>query len=460
MTDLKLSDIQVSTWNPRKNFNPEELEELQASIEQYGILEPLIVRPVNSHYELVAGERRYRAAVNIGLENVPVTIREFTDAEVHEIMLIENLQRSSLEPLEEAQSLQVILGQGKVTQGELAAKLGKSQAWVANRLRLLQAPEELKGLLISREITSKHVLAALPYSGYPVFQKITEELQEKIREDKSCSVNEFNEIITDVVTKLYDNDYTFDLDNIPYDYRNYKPYMDFSRCEGCKHIVLATYYNDSQHRYCLNRKCWKDLANTAMNAYEKEREKAVEKLADASEVVDLSHLNYDEYKRIYDFEIDVAPCHPCDKCRKDEDNRLVCLDPKCYKKKQSARTREKNRAIKSERERVWNAVDTWIGSCQDLDARWMLKCLIFSCNENRVIKALSRWGKLESTNAYMHKDDVDNFVSSIPEDEVLPAIVRVLCFDRLEQYDFLSLEILERFVPAAVPFYSPAEASE
>ena len=455
--DLNLPDIHITAWNPRKNFDEEELTELQASIEQYGILEPLIVRPVNDSYQLVAGERRYRAASNLGLQTVPVVIKELTDAEVHEIMLIENLQRSSLEPLEEAQSLQVILSQGKVTQGELAARLGKTQPWVANRLRLLQAPEELKDLLISREISSKHVIAALPFSGYPVMKAIVEKLKEKLEEDKNCSVNDLLEIIEDSIR--YDElDSVLRIDNLDYDYRKYKEYIDFSKCKDCKHIVKIKQWG-SEFRYCLNKNCWSKIIDAAVLEYHRTVDESLLEMAEKG-IVDISLLDNDSYEVIRQLEIDSHECESCDNYRKTTDNYMVCLDPECYKKKQRSHTRSKNRRIKQEKKCVWEAVDSWIKVDTHVDERWILRCLIFSGNDKLVIKALSPWGELTSTNPYMDIEAVDKFVSSIPEDNVMSAIVRVLCYCRLGQYSSVSLELLQRFVPAAAEYYIPPEASE
>lgn len=126
MDEVMIKSIAISGWNPREDFNPEDLNELKASIEEYGILEPLIVRPKGKKkYELVAGERRFRAAGELKLKTVPVVIKELTDSQVHEIMLIENLQRSQLQPLEEARSLEVLLHED-ITQEQLAKKLGES----------------------------------------------------------------------------------------------------------------------------------------------------------------------------------------------------------------------------------------------------------------------------------------------------------------------------------------------
>jgi len=456
MSDIKLSDIRITAWNPRKNFNEEELAELQASIEQYGILEPLIVRPANNSYELVAGERRYRAAANIGVETVPVVIKDLTDAEVHEIMLIENLQRSSLEPLEEAQSLQVILSQGKVTQGELAARLGKTQPWVANRIRLLQAPEELKAFLISREITSKHVIAALPYSSYPIMKVITAKLQEKLEEDKHCSVTEFQEIIEDEVTRSYNNDLTLNIDDFPYSYRECEPHADCSKCDGCKHIVAFKNYKDQDQRHCLNSRCWMDLINKAQTKYESEHQKSLENMKDLEEI-DLSILNSDDYQRIWDTDFDISVCDSCENRKISlQMHAPTCLDPVCYNKRKSSHSRYLNKLKKEEHERVWKAVDAWIDSKKDIDTEWVLRSLVRTGNHHRVKFGVSRWSELRSS----YGDEFEAFMSNVNQDDVLSMCIRILCSELLQQYDHVDLSTLNSLVPAAAEFYIPPEASE
>jgi ParB/RepB/Spo0J family partition protein len=442
--EIPITKITVSSMNPRKHFDSDELKELQASIEQYGILEPLIVRSVNSHYELVAGERRLRAATAAGLKKVPVVVRALTDSEVHEIMLIENLQRSQLAPLEEAQSIQVLLQDG-ITQEDLARKLGKSQAWVANRLRLLAAPEELKGLLISREITPKHVLAVLPYAEYPVMEQIVKELREKLNEDKACSVTEFQEIIEDEITRSYDNDFTLDIDNFPYAFRDYKAYADMSKCEGCKHIVVFDCCGNDR-RYCLNRRCWKDMLNIARNKFDAERAKVLTGAVEL-DTVNTAVLEWDSYNRIYPEDFDTTVCHSCEKCKPNESDRLVCLDPKCYKKKKTAVTKENNKAARAERDRVWAAVDAWIDSGQLTETRWFLKSLVSVSWSDPTIKGLSKWGKISSS----YGQEVDTLLDQLSENDLWPAVVRVLCAQVLER-STVNIEQLKMKIPAAAAF--------
>jgi ParB family chromosome partitioning protein len=130
--------IQTSSLQPRKDFSADSLRELADSIKAQGILQPLIVRPRGESYELIAGERRWRAAQALGLTEVPVIVREADDRTVLEMMLIENLQRENLNPIEEAQGYQELLTQFQLTQEQAAEKVGKSRAVVANALRLLK----------------------------------------------------------------------------------------------------------------------------------------------------------------------------------------------------------------------------------------------------------------------------------------------------------------------------------
>ncbi|MFR2562590.1 MAG: ParB/RepB/Spo0J family partition protein [Anaeromassilibacillus sp.] len=142
---LKISEIEPNRAQPRKDFNDEALAELADSIAQHGVLQPLLVRPLlGGGYQIVAGERRWRAARMAGVSEVPVVIREMSDHEVMELALIENLQREDLTPLEEAQGYQSLIDQYGMTQEEISRTVGKSRPAVANALRLLHLPEDLR----------------------------------------------------------------------------------------------------------------------------------------------------------------------------------------------------------------------------------------------------------------------------------------------------------------------------
>ena len=160
-TMLKISQVEPNRGQPRKKFDEETLEELAESIRQHGILQPLLVQKRDNHYEIVAGERRWRAAKLAGLREIPVLIQEFTDQEAMEIALIENIQREDLNAVEEAQAYRTLMQEFHLTQEEVAEKVGKSRAAVANRLRLLRLPEKIQGWLAAGELSEGHARAIL-----------------------------------------------------------------------------------------------------------------------------------------------------------------------------------------------------------------------------------------------------------------------------------------------------------
>lgn len=138
ITELEIHSVEPNPRQPRKSFDQARLEELAASIREHGVVQPIVVRPKGNHYEIVAGERRWRASQLAGLKKVPALVREFSEAETMEIALIENLQREDLNPLEEAEAYRILLDEYHLTQDELAQRLGKSRPQITNTLRLLQ----------------------------------------------------------------------------------------------------------------------------------------------------------------------------------------------------------------------------------------------------------------------------------------------------------------------------------
>jgi ParB family transcriptional regulator, chromosome partitioning protein len=162
---VPLARVVPCPFQPRKAFPAETLAELADSIKAQGIVQPLIVRDHNGQLELIAGERRWRAAQLAGLKEVPVIVRQADDAAVLELALIENLQRENLNPLEEAEGYQQLIDQFQLTQEEVAAKVGKSRAAVANSLRLLKLSAEIKGYLRDGRLSVGHAKVVLALSG-------------------------------------------------------------------------------------------------------------------------------------------------------------------------------------------------------------------------------------------------------------------------------------------------------
>jgi ParB family transcriptional regulator, chromosome partitioning protein len=159
--NLAVATIRPNPFQPRKHFDPDKLEELAASIKKNGILQPLIVRRMGSDFEIVAGERRWRAAQRAGLTAVPAIIRGYTDQEMLAWALIENLQREDLNPIEEAKAFQQLIEQFEFTQEQIAERIGKSRVAVTNTLRLLKLPESIAHWIQEGTISAGHARALL-----------------------------------------------------------------------------------------------------------------------------------------------------------------------------------------------------------------------------------------------------------------------------------------------------------
>lgn len=158
---IKLDDIRPNKNQPRKNFDPEALAELSDSIKQNGVLQPILLRKKGQKYEIVAGERRYQAAKMAGLTEIPAVVREISDEDVFKLALIENLQRSDLDPIEEARGFKTLIDETGMTQAELGQALSKSRPAIANSLRLLDLPEEVQEMMAQRLLTAGHARAIL-----------------------------------------------------------------------------------------------------------------------------------------------------------------------------------------------------------------------------------------------------------------------------------------------------------
>lgn len=161
VVQLYLDDIIPNRFQPREVFDENALKELAISIKEHGVIQPIIVRNVNGKYEIIAGERRYKASALAGLTKIPAIIRDLDDKESSKVALLENLQRKNLNPIEEARTYQKILEIDEMTQEELAKTMGKSQSAVANKIRLLSLPEEIQDALLKEQISERHARTLL-----------------------------------------------------------------------------------------------------------------------------------------------------------------------------------------------------------------------------------------------------------------------------------------------------------
>ena len=164
-TVLKINDIEPNRNQPRKNFDEDTILELADSIKQYGVIEPIVVTKRDNYYEIIAGERRWRAAKKAGLKEVPVVIKNFSEQEAMEVALIENIQRENLNPIEEALAYQKLIKDYKLKQDEVAEKVSKSRVAVTNSLRLLKLDERVQKMVIDDMISGGHARALLAVSN-------------------------------------------------------------------------------------------------------------------------------------------------------------------------------------------------------------------------------------------------------------------------------------------------------
>ena len=187
---VKVSLIEPNRDQPRKDFNEEELQELAESIKNYGVLQPLLVQKKGTSYELIAGERRWRAAKLAGLREVPVVLREYNKQQAMEIALIENVQRSDLNPIEEAQAYQQLVKEFHLTQEEIAVRVSKNRATITNAMRLLKLDSQTQDLQIKGMISSGHARALLSLEDGQLQKKAAQEIL-----DRGLSVRETEKLV-------------------------------------------------------------------------------------------------------------------------------------------------------------------------------------------------------------------------------------------------------------------------
>ncbi len=190
VVSLKTSMIEPNREQPRKKFDEEALEELTQSIKQYGIIQPIVVCKKDDYYQIIAGERRWRAAKKAGLKEVPVVIKDYSEKEIAEISLIENIQREDLNPIEEAKSYKKLIDDYKLTQDELAKRVSKSRTVITNAMRLLKLHEEVQKMLVDGALSAGHARALLGIESKDKQLKLAKDIVEK-----SLSVRQTEDLV-------------------------------------------------------------------------------------------------------------------------------------------------------------------------------------------------------------------------------------------------------------------------
>ena len=217
--EVSLDDIIPNRFQPRLQFDEQALNELAKSIRQHGIIQPLVLRKIGDKYEIIAGERRYKASYIAGLTKVPAVIINLDDNESAEVAIVENIQRKNLSPIEEARSYKKLLDRGYLTQDQLATRMGKTQATISNKLRLLNLSEEVQDALLNNKISERHARSLLRIS------------------DKNEQVNILDQIIEqrlnvrdteNLINNKIDGVDVYDLQNLASLYEKNKEPMDFN----------------------------------------------------------------------------------------------------------------------------------------------------------------------------------------------------------------------------------------
>ena len=196
VTMVRITKVEPDRKQPRKNFDKEKLEELANSIRSKGLLEPIIVQNMGDHYEIIAGERRWRACKIADLKEIPVIIKEYDELERVEISLIENIQREDLNPIEEAEAYRRLVDEFHLKQEELADRVSKNRSSIANSMRLLKLSKAVQTLVIEEKISMGHARALLAVEDMEIQKKLAEEIV-----DKKLSVRETEKLIRELTSK-------------------------------------------------------------------------------------------------------------------------------------------------------------------------------------------------------------------------------------------------------------------
>ena len=320
---VRLDKVRPNPLNPRQRFEPEALAELVESVKALGILEPLVLTPAkDGGYLVVAGERRRQAATQAGLTYVPAVVREMDTQVQLAAMLAENIIRADLDPIEEARGLRRMLDECEITQAELAQRLGKSQPWVANRLRLLRLPEKVLAKLESGELSPGHAQILLKYERAP---KTVEAAAKRIIENK-VPVSQAESTIEQAMHKKEVRRLS-GYQSAP----GSDPMFHIGDCANCPSAVSGQY----GYRRCLDPVCWEEKQAVAKAAAE-QRAKEIAEEVKSGATPRLESLKRGTYVDYWDLQRldDKSQCERCSKhieVLTSNDVRLkICVDPGCF----------------------------------------------------------------------------------------------------------------------------------
>lgn len=210
IVEIDISELRANPYQPRKEFDPEKLTELAVSIKEHGIIQPIIVKKSVKGYEIIAGERRYRASKLAGLDKVPAIVRPFTDEQMAEISLLENIQRENLNPIEEALAYKQLLEKSHMTHENLSTKVGKSRSYITNVIGLLRLPSEVQELVSKGKISMGHARALSKLESDEEIIRLAHKIDEEnitVRDVEDISSKEEKKV--KITKKVDNNDYKY-----------------------------------------------------------------------------------------------------------------------------------------------------------------------------------------------------------------------------------------------------------
>ena len=327
--ELQLKEITASKYNPRKTFNEENMTDLVASIKDKGVINPIIIRKIanKAGYELVCGERRFKAAQKAGLKTIPTLVRELTDQQALEFQVIENLQREDINPVEEAEGFNALLTQFKYTQDTLAKEIGKSQGYIAARLALLNLRVDFRNDLISGTLAPGHVkyLMICTKAG-----KVLDSIRKRLKEVKEQpTVRDFEVMVNDAVSRG-----TKDLEKHQW---GGGPEFDTKDCAKCEFNRVVSRYSNHEKK-CFNPECYRAKQSAAL----KTKNERIRAKIDKGQVVPADQLKDVEDLTGYKCKFDKKTCVKCEKrkvviAKESYGNKKikkeVCTDKECFVRK-------------------------------------------------------------------------------------------------------------------------------
>lgn len=340
---LQLTSLKSSAINPRLNFDEEKLKELSLSIKEKGLIEPIVVRPSNGKYEIICGERRFRASKLAGLKEIPAIVKTLTDIQALETQIIENLQRDDLEALEEATGYKSLIDKCKYTQEQLAKKIGKSQGYIAARLSLLEIRDDFKKDMRSGKLLPGHIKYITTLTGC---NRVLDGIRKEVDFHKEViTVREFDSLVDGVISRR----------TKPLQKDNYGggPLFDISVCKDCK--FKRTYkssWSSGEQIRCYNSPCYNKKQAEARSKVSAQ----AKKLAADGKVVDSAQVGKTAMPLYgYQCKFDIKTCEKCPKKSvvltmesygsMKKIKKPVCLDKACFEKqtKQHEEAEEKRR---------------------------------------------------------------------------------------------------------------------